>query len=234
MIVDAPAAVALVEQGAVVLDTRGPTDFWWRHIPGAVRVDWRIGTTGGLLSGRMDEPAVVAAAFAALGVDEARPVLVVGDWSAGWGEEGRIAWDLSWLGHASVFVLEGGMSAWSGPTTSLPAEIRPGRFSPRPREELRADRTEVKAATLLVDVREADEFGGARRYGEARGGHVPGAVNLPWRQLLEGNPALPKSAPVVVYCTGGVRSGMAWLRLTELGYQVANYDGSWWEWAREE
>ncbi|MDP2316387.1 MAG: rhodanese-like domain-containing protein [Pseudomonadota bacterium] len=37
----------------------------------------------------------------------------------------------------------------------------------------------------------------------------------------------------IVYCVGGVRSGLAWAWLTDHGYDVANYDGSWWEWARE-
>jgi thiosulfate/3-mercaptopyruvate sulfurtransferase len=85
----------------------------------------------------------------------------------------------------------------------------------------------------VLDVREPDEFAGARKYGEARGGHVPGAVNLPWHGLLAAAPDVPRDRPIVVYCTGGVRSSMAWAALTAHGFvSVTNDDGSWWAWSR--
>lgn len=234
-IVTPSEAAALVVNGATVLDTRGRLQYFSGHIPGAVRVNWRIGTVGGLLSGKLGNPSAAAAAFEALGVDADRPVLVVGAWDKGWGEEGRIAWDLAYLGHPAVSVLEGGMLAWDGLTSlSLPAPTR-GRFPAKPREALRATATSIRAGgATVVDVREREEFEGATPYGEARGGHIPGAKSLPWRSLLSGvTPGVPAEAPLVVYCTGGVRSAMAWLWLTDRGYTVANYDGSWWEWARE-
>jgi len=39
---------------------------------------------------------------------------------------------------------------------------------------------------------------------------------------------------VVVYCTGGVRSSMAYFVLRNLGFKVRNYDGSWWDWSQNE
>lgn len=233
------AAAALVAEGATVLDTRGRVDFLAGHIPGAQRVDWRIGTTG-LLSGTLGPPDAVAAAYAGVGVDADRPVLAAGAWRDGWGEEGRVAWDLLYLGHAWVSILEGGVSAWPGPWERLPRSPRVGRFTARPRAELRMRTAELQAAVasgappVLLDVREPDEYAGATRYGEARGGHVPGARNVPWRQLLDTAPDLPRDTPLVVYCTGGVRSAMAWAALTAHGFtRVRNDDGSWWEWARE-
>ena len=83
-----------MDAGAVILDSRGRLDFLSGHLPGAQRVDWRIGVTGSLRTGALGPPALAAHDFAALGVDAARPVLVVGAWAHGWGEEGRIAWDL--------------------------------------------------------------------------------------------------------------------------------------------
>jgi thiosulfate/3-mercaptopyruvate sulfurtransferase len=237
---DPIAAVALVAAGATVLDTRSLPAYLAGHIPGAVRVDWRIGTVGGAASGTLGDPATVAAAFAALGVDADRPVLVVGSWTAGWGEEGRIVWDLTWLGHPEARLLVGGMDAWPGPREHLPARPRPGRLAPHPRAALRATTTSLAAALagpnrpVILDVREPVEYDGARLYGEARGGHVPGATNVPWRALLAEAPTLASATPIVTYCTGGVRSAMAWVTLTGRGYtHVANYDGSWWEWARE-
>ncbi|MFZ5479726.1 MAG: sulfurtransferase [Myxococcota bacterium] len=233
-VVDVAEAAALVADGATVLDARGPVAFLRGHVPGAVRVSWRIGTTGGLLSGKMGDPGEAAAAFAALGVDDARPVLVVGDWEAGWGEEGRVAWDLAWLGHPDVNVLRGGMAAWTGPVDHLGDAPRAGRFTPRVRDDLRATREEVAAGdALIVDVRDPDEFAGARKYGEAAGGHVPGAINVPWRDLVGASEPLPRDREILLYCTGGVRSAIAWLWLVESGYsEVKQYDGSWWEWSQ--
>lgn len=233
MIVDEVEARALVDAHATVLDTRGRVAFLRGHVPGAQRVDWRIGTVGGFTSGKLGEPLTVAAAFAALGVDDHRPVLVIGDWDRGWGEEGRVAWDLAWLGHPDVHVLEGGYSAWTGAVEHLAGAASPGVFTARVQPALRADRAAVEAADVVIDVREPDEFAGATPYGESRGGHIPGARSVPWRELLSRDPGYSRTDSIVVYCTGGVRSGMAWLKLQSLGYsQVANYDGSWWEWSR--
>jgi thiosulfate/3-mercaptopyruvate sulfurtransferase len=203
-------------------------------VPGAVSVDWRIGVEGGRRSGRLGDVAAAAKAFGDLGVTESRPVLVVGDWTAGWGEEGRIAWDLEYLGHPAVQVLEGGISAWPGPRVSGASAPIPSVFTAAPREQLRADRSEVRAAPVVVDVREPDEYHGSNWFLAAYGGHVPGAVNAPWRSIVDGTVALPADRPVVVYCTGGVRSALAWLWLSNHGVEVMNYDGSWWDWAEHE
>ncbi len=236
--VDAGTAAALVASGATVLDARGRGAYLAGHVPGAVRVDWRIGTTGPT-SGTLGPPDTVAAAYADLGVDAERPVLVVGGWRDGWGEEARIAWDLAYLGHPAVHILEGGMQAWPGRREHFPPSPRPGRFTAKPRPELRTTTAALAAALqgprppVVLDVREPDEFGGATKYGEARGGHVPGARNVPWHGLLSAPPDLPRDTPIVVYCTGGVRSSMAWAALVAHGFlAVTNDDGSWWEWAR--
>lgn len=236
--VDLPTASTLLQAGATVLDTRPLTAYLAGHIPGAVRVDWKAATVGGPLSGVLGAPEAVAAVYAALGVDSARPVLIAGAWANAWGEEGRVAWDLTWLGHPSVHILEGGMPGWTGKRDRLPGRPIPGQLVARERPELRIT-TEALAHALaserppvLVDVRDPDEFEGARKFRESRGGHIPGAQNIPWRGLFTGPPDLPLAVPLVVYCTGGVRSGMAWAALTSYGYTVANNDGSWWAWAR--
>jgi thiosulfate/3-mercaptopyruvate sulfurtransferase len=235
-LVDPIEARRLVDDGATVLDTRSTWSFLTGHLPGAVSVGWRIGVVGGLRSGILGDPADVARAYAAVGVQNDRPVLVVGAWTGGWGEEGRVAWDLAYLGHPDVNVLVGGDGAWTGPWSYGPSRPEAGDFTATVREALRADRDDVRAGhALVIDVREPDEFDGSNRYLAAYGGHVPGAVSVPWRTLLDGTAApLPVDRPLVVYCTGGVRSAMAWLWLTNHGHTVANYDGSWWDWAAAE
>ena len=79
-----------------------------------------------------------------------------------------------------------------------------------------------------------------------RGGHIPRALHIDWRNFYTSDGRLKKredlnyfltslgvehNQEVVVYCTGGVRSGMAYFALKTLGFEPRNYDGSWWDWS---
>lgn len=261
-------------QGAVVLDARDVTFWGFRagHLPGAAPIDWKRYRDGWGRTGRLGEPAAMAARLAGLGVDEARPVLVYGDGVAGFGEEGRIAWLLLYLGHRDVHILDGGLAAWRAAGLPLEkgaaADPRPGRFTARPQQALRAGKEQARAlssvpgsgAGALIDVRTEGEWRGQTPYFEARGGHIPGAVHLPWTRLFDERgrvlprdrlrlvlqqagvlrpgsgpgPKDPQAEPeIVLYCTGGVRSAMAWAALRAAGLSARNYDGSFWEWAAD-
>ena len=102
-------------------------------------------------------------------------------------------------------------------------------------------------APLFIDARSRAEYDGATPYGEARGGHLPGAVHLHYRDLLNTLGGLrdgetirsrlsalgaSPDRPTVAYCTGGVRSAWFVVLLADLGHHsVRNYSGSMWEWA---
>jgi len=246
-IVDVAQAERLLGAGAIVLDTRSMVRVLADgHLAQAARVSWRIGTSGALTDGALGDPTAAASAFAALGVQSRLPVLVVGDWDAGWGEEGRVYWDLEYLGHADVHVLRGGMQAWTGDRTRSPLRTFSGTvsaadFIAAPRSSARVTTADLAAAVgsagppLLLDVRERAEFAGATPYGERRGGHIPGAVSVPWRELLAGGMPATQGRAVVVTCTGGVRSGMAYLALRNANIvSVANYDAGMWGWTRSD
>lgn len=100
---------------------------------------------------------------------------------------------------------------------------------------------------LAIDTREEREYKGETPYGETRGGHVPGAIHLHFQSLLNTlgylrsrdeilqrlqlKGATPQTL-VVLYCTGGIRSGWMTFVLLDLGFsQVKNYAGSMWEWS---
>ena len=114
----------------------------------------------------------------------------------------------------------------------------------------------MKAGKPMIDVRSPQEFSGERTHmpeypqeGVLRGGHIPGAKNVPWaraanpedgtfknadalKAIYEGEAGLQPNADVVAYCRIGERSSHTWFVLTYLlGYtHVRNYDGSWTEW----
>jgi thiosulfate/3-mercaptopyruvate sulfurtransferase len=244
--------------GAVtVLDARGVIDYWRGHVPGAVPIRWWAYRDGWLRTGRLPgDLDRLARQLAALGVDDRRPVVVYGRAREGWGEEGRIAWMLHYLGHPDVRVLDGGFRAWvaaGGAVSRARAPRLPGAFSVRPRAEARATADDVaraaRGAGAVLDVRSAPEWDGATPYFESRGGRIPGAVHLEWTELLDTEGRVDRSGralarlaalgvtparTVVVYCTGGVRSSEAFVALKALGFaDVRNYDGSWWEWSAD-
>ncbi len=249
---DVPAAL----DGVVVLDTRDAKSFRHGHLAGATRVDWLKLRDGWLRTGRLDDDtARLARKLAATGVDDERRVLVVGAGRRGWGEEARIAWTLVYLGHARTAILDGGVDAWTGAGRALTVDVarpRPGTFTPRPVPALRATKGDVAAASgsgvQIVDARTGAEVDGARRYFEARGGHVPGAAHLEWSALLDDagrlrskddvvalliGAGVDPARPVVAYCTGGVRSAMVVMALRAHGLVAANYDGGFWEWSAD-
>lgn len=271
-IVDAAEASRRLAEVSVV-DARTSAAFGAGHVPGAVRVDWREWTLEkpGVLSalfghperwGRVPRPdARLEIRVRALGLSNARPVLVVGA-PGGWGEEGRVAWNLLYWGAAEVWLLDGGFSAWRADAarpveTGGPREKVPGDFVLRVRPERRIETAALKAAldaksAALLDARTPEEFAGERMSGQKRGGHLAGARLVPEKGLYRGDGRYlgadelrrlaglssegenrPRGRPVT-YCTGGVRSALLALLLeARLGVLAANYDGSLWEWSAD-
>jgi thiosulfate/3-mercaptopyruvate sulfurtransferase len=166
----------------------------------------------------------------------------------------RAYWVLKYYQHPEVKVLNGGVPKWSldgGPTTGEAEAITPSEYLAGPADD--AIRTTWQYVvdhvedpqTLICDVRSPDEFLG-RDVRAARGGHVPGSVNLEWTVAVQQDGTF-KSADdlfalysgagftpeknIITYCQSGVRGAHTWFVLHELlGYpSVRNYDGSWTE-----
>jgi thiosulfate/3-mercaptopyruvate sulfurtransferase len=152
-----------------------------------------------------------------------------------------------------VSVLQGGWNRWVDEGRPVDADVvhpAPATFTPRVRPELRLTALELaarlgQAGLQLIDARDAGQYTGSRRRGP-RGGHIPGAINLPRELFLDPKGGFPpidelrrgiESAqlsperPVAAYCNGGVAATVVLFNLARLGYhRLANYDGSWNEW----
>ncbi|NER81014.1 MAG: sulfurtransferase, partial [Leptolyngbya sp. SIO1D8] len=131
------------------------------------------------------------------------------------------------------------------------ASPTPGDFVVKRNPTWDIQRDELKAqlgddALVVIDTREPREFAGKTPYGEQRGGHIPGAVNLYFKDFIGDDGRLlarediiaklqavgvTSDRQIVVYCTGGIRSGWLTSVLVTLGFQVKNYAGSMWEWS---
>lgn len=171
-------------------------------------------------------------------------------------------WVLEMYGHQNLKLMDGGRKKWldeARPTTKdVPAPMATQYRAKAPNLNLRARREQVqqalgKAGSAMVDVRSAAEYSGeilappGLSETAQRGGHIPGAANIPWgqavredgtfkseadlRALYEGK-GVSADKDVIAYCRIGERSSHTWFVLKHLlGFQnVRNYDGSWTEW----
>lgn len=171
-----------------LLDTRSKDDYTKGHIPGAQWVD--VGDFRDVASkkgGFQDEKAW-AELVGGLGVDNDSTVVVYGDSPS---NTARLWWMLKYAGLTDVRILDGGWNYWVGqklPTETLFTTVAKTNFVPK----LQADRLseidslkkEIEAKKVQVlDTRSEDEFTGKEVRGK-RGGHIPGATHLEWKELL--------------------------------------------------
>ncbi|MBA4803163.1 MAG: 3-mercaptopyruvate sulfurtransferase [Brevundimonas sp.] len=229
-------------------------DFEAARLPGAVFLDLDASSdTASPLPHMLPPPEAFAARMGSLGVSDDALIVVydsVGLWSAP-----RAWWMLRAMGALRVRVLDGGLPAWRAaglPLDSGPAAApRPATFHARPDPSAIASMEDVRRALAgdgqVLDVRPAARFRGeaAEPRPGLRGGHMPGALNLPFADLLtpEGRlrppgelraafaaAGLDPERPVTTSCGSGVTAAIAGLALAALGRPFRLYDGSWAEW----
>jgi thiosulfate/3-mercaptopyruvate sulfurtransferase len=231
------------------------------HIPGAQKIDWHAD-----LNDPVQRDYVSSEAFSELlrarGIDGTTPVILYGDKSNWWAA--YALWVFELFGFTNVRLLDGGRAKWEAEGRAMVTDVpnfAPTAYVAKLRDDarIRAFLPEVlahqKAKGAMIDVRSAPEYTGERTHmpdypqeGTLRGGHIPGARNVPWaraaapdgsfkaaaelRAIYEGEAGLAPTQDVVTYCRIGERSSHTWFVLTYLlGYtNVKNYDGSWTEW----
>ncbi len=193
--------------------------------------------------------------FRAAGVSNDKHVVVYGSGSAHLAA--RVFMTLEYLGHREkTSVLDGGMEMWDRedrPTVTKPTHGYRGTFEPNVQDDMLLTADQVMArlhepGVTLIDARPVNEYTGERVGRNARGGHIPGAYNLYWEDLLlsEDEPRLKPLAQVqqrfdeagastdgivVSYCQIGMRASYTYLISRHLGYDAKFYDGSWADWA---
>ncbi|MGH8873747.1 MAG: sulfurtransferase [Acidimicrobiia bacterium] len=230
------------------------------HISGAVKVDWHSELNDPLIRDYLD-PQHFAELMSRKGIGPDHTVVFYGDNFNWWAA--YALWVFSLFGHRDSRLLDGGRQKWVEEGRPLTTEVpdRPPTDYPVPTRDdskIRAFLPEAldhsKSRRPLVDVRSPEEYRGERLHmpdypneGALRGGHIPGAANVPWKRaanedgtfkapdelrgIYEGEVGLSSSDDVIAYCRIGERSSHTWFVLTHLlGYpQVRNYDGSWTE-----
>lgn len=253
--------VASAPESFVILDARGADAYAAGHVPGAINAPWQpfasvgAGAPGDPDWGTLLPAAEIGAVLGKLGVDTSKTIVVYTD-PTGWGEDGRVMWTLLSVGITDVKMMDGGYPAWvaAGNETSTEAVTLPVttvKVADKLDGALNATTAEISDGleTLkIVDVRSTKEYEGAADFGEKRGGHVPGAISMPYpdsfnadgtlksdaelAKMFEAAGLTDKDADIVFYCTKGIRSAHTMLLARMLGYNnVRNWDASYYDWA---
>jgi thiosulfate/3-mercaptopyruvate sulfurtransferase len=234
------------------------------HVAGAQKIDWQLD-----LWDQVEREFIPAAGLSELlgrlGIAPTDTVVLYGDKSNWWASYAY--WFFAYNGVKNLRVMNGGRQKWAAEgreltTDSAPAQAAAAYPGLARDESLRAYRDEVKAhiasvkagTGAMVDVRSPDEFSGKVTHmanypqeGVLRGGHIPGASNIPWARAanedgtfksaddlkaLYAAEGVTEDKNVIAYCRIAERSSHSWFVLHELlGFEkVKNYDGSWTEW----
>jgi thiosulfate/3-mercaptopyruvate sulfurtransferase len=231
------------------------------HIPGAIKIDWVSDLNDPIRRDYLSREGFEQL-LSAKGIEHDSLLVFYGDKNNWWAC--YAFWVFQLFGHTRAVIMDGGRAKWIAEGRPLQKDVPeypPTQYQARERVDyrIRAFRDQVLAHVQsglpLVDVRSPAEYKGELLHmvdypqeGALRGGHIPGAKNIPWgravsedgtfksaeelRAIYEKEQGLAPDQNIIAYCRIGERSSHSWFVLTYLlGYpNVRNYDGSWTEW----
>ena len=230
------------------------------HVEGAVKIDWQTDLQDQLVRDYIDKEAFEKL-MSEKGIANDTTVVFYGDRNNWWAC--YAFWVFKLFGHENCLIMNGGRQKWieeERPIVKDVPEYPATTYTvPGINESIRAFKDDVMAhmgsGKPMIDVRSPKEFTGELLHMEAypqegalRGGHIPGAANVPWATaanedgtfksadeliaIYKDDKGLKDGDDVIAYCRIGERSSHTWFVLTYLlGFEnVRNYDGSWTEW----
>jgi thiosulfate/3-mercaptopyruvate sulfurtransferase len=230
------------------------------HVPGAVKIDWQTELQDPLIRDYVSKENFEKL-MSEKGIANDTAVVFYGDKNNWWAC--YAFWTFKVFGHEKCLIMNGGRQKWIEEKRPLSKEVpkypKTNYKVPQVNLSIRAFRDDVmkhlESKKPLIDVRSPKEYSGELLHMEAypqegalRGGHIPGAKNVPWaraanedgtfksveelKAIYEQEQGLKPNDDVIAYCRIGERSSHTWFVLTYLlGYnKVRNYDGSWTEW----
>jgi thiosulfate/3-mercaptopyruvate sulfurtransferase len=237
-----------------------PAAFDQGHVPGAVALNW-FHDLEERPHREIASKATIERLLGSAGVSRETTIILYGDnnnWFAAYAY-----WLFKLYGHGDARIMNGGRKKWMDEGRPMTKEVatypKADYRAQEPNLDIRAFRDTVlkslrQSSKGLVDVRSPREYSGELlapenlpQEGAQRGGHIPGAANIPWgesvrpdgtfksaddlKALFEQRGITPDKE-IIAYCRIGERSALTWFALKELlGYpKVRNYDGSWTEW----
>jgi thiosulfate/3-mercaptopyruvate sulfurtransferase len=202
--------------------------------------------------GKLPSKEHLDALFSRIGLGTEKHIVAYDDEGSGWA--GRLLWTLDVVGHKSYSLLNGGQISWNRSGFTLTTEITenvPSSFDAIIDRSYIADMEEVLASIeddgiIVWDARAKEEYEGSK-ITAGKNGHIPGAVNFDWIDLMDrGNNlrlrpiellkeeleelGITPNKKIITHCQTHHRSGLAYFVGKLLGLNIKAYDGSWSEW----
>ena len=242
----------------LVVDLCQPQNWRAGHVPGAVHVNPHELVSGiPPASGSLPPLGQLRALFARIGYAPNKHIVAYDDEGGGWA--GRFLWTLDVIGHTRYSYLNGGLYAWyheKHPVTAEIIDVAPNTdISLTLHTDAIAELDTVRAAIgnpgiRIWDARSREEYLGLRS-SSLRAGHIPGAVNLDWLELMDRTRNLrllpeaelrnklaaigiEKGPTIITHCQSHHRSGLSWLVAKALGFPAKAYHPSWGEWGNRD
>ena len=242
----------------LILDASSANNYAKHHLPGAIHIapsSLQCGIKPA--AGKLPSTEQLTTLFSTLGLTPDVHVIAYDDEGGGWA--GRLIWTLDVLGHSHYSYLNGGIHAWL--SAELPSENsanagKKSNYTVNINTMPIAEVTDVLASlennkAAIWDARSKEEFEGSKVLAE-RGGHIPGAINIDWLELIDRNRhtrlvdlkllqqrldqlGLSKDKTIITHCQTHHRSGLTYLAMKILGYpNIKGYHGSWSEWGNRQ
>src|SRR5882672_6666412 len=248
----------LSDPSLVLLQIGEKKDYDKGHIPGAQFLEYESISTPHGQGLMLELPPVeqLVSVFERLGVSNRSHVILY--FGTNWmTPTTRVYWTLDYLGLGDrTSILNGGLVAWQATHHPVSTEIKQsakGSITPAPRKEIVADAEWVsshlqQAGITIIDARTQEFYNGSQSDGNPRSGHIPGAANLSYLDVVDQDNNKFKSPDalkglfraaglkpgnlMVSYCHIGQRATVLYFTAKMLGYDAKMYDGSWEDWSR--
>jgi len=243
------SALKKANKDLVIIDARKDTEYAKMHIMKSVNVPHTELYKAGAIEGLIKDPADLAAYFGEKGISNTSTIVIYDDGSSKYNS--RVYWVLKYLGAENVQMLHKDMNQWKMariPLTKTEVPATKAIFIPKVNKAILAEMPAVKAKTaILIDARDAVEYDGSFEKSE---GHIPGAINIPYKEVLKANGAfkskeeletlastygLAADKEIIIYCITSVRAATIYFALSNiLAYSnVKVYDGAYNEWVAD-
>jgi thiosulfate/3-mercaptopyruvate sulfurtransferase len=252
----------LNDPSLVLLQIGEKKDYDKGHIPGAQFLKYESISTphnhGVTLMLELPPVEQLVSVFEGLGISNRSHIILY--FGTNWvSPTTRVYWTLDYLGLGDrTSILNGGLVAWEATHHPVSNEVKQpakGSITPTPRKEIVADADWVsthlnKPAVTIIDARTHEFYSGSQSDGNPRSGHIPGASNLSYLDVVDQDNNKFKSPEalkdlfraaglkpgnlMVSYCHIGQRATVLYFTAKMLGYDAKMYDGSWEDWSHRQ
>ena len=246
-------------EDVLFIDARGEDAAKKGTVQGAIATAWQPlarcaeGASGDEMWGTILPLDQLSEALSTMGITPDKEIILFSDGKDGWGDDGRIAWELIAVGFENVRIADRGFSALEAagvPTQKGAEDFTPAEVTVSALDETHVINTDALVETYdtvkVVDVRADEEYDGEVLYGEKAGGHLPGAIHIRFTDLFDDDnvlksneeitamfeqAGLSREDTIVTYCTAGIRSAYMQMVLEMCGFENSlNYDESYYRW----